>query len=434
MGRRSRRRERDQSLQVDLLGESRANTAGDVVPPVLAILTEPAEAPTLQTSSTHDAPLAMAAPVVGTTATAASPPVPVVTVEVVTTGRADASSTVQSGGVGAAPPSSSPLGTPPAVEPPVLAPVLQIVSVETADRAPAPAVAPSPVPPPSAVEKHPASALTLEPPPGRPAQRGGRRGPGKGEARATRARRPEPVDGDYAAHAPAAPSEEDPGPSGRGKDGLAREAEAPRARPAGEPLARARALVEQRKIQEAIELYLGILTVNPSNLKARNNLGVLFDELKQFDAARDHLEAAARLEPENVEVLANLASTLTSLSRYDEAEAILRRAQKVDVDDPRVRTSIAILYFRRGLYEQAETELRSVCARDRDNGAAFYYRGEALDRLGRYDEAIEALRRAAELLPNDPKPVYTLGHIYDRKHLPDEAAEMYRRARRLQKR
>lgn len=197
---------------------------------------------------------------------------------------------------------------------------------------------------------------------------------------------------------------------------------------------RARTLVEQGRVHEAIELYLGILTVNPSNLKARNNLGVLFDELKQFDAARDHLEAAARIEPENVEVLTNLASTLTSLARYEDAEAVLRRAQKVDPDDLRVHLAIGVLYFRRGLYVQAETELRWVCARDRDHGTAFYYRGEALNRLGRYDEATQALERAALLLPNDPKPAYTLGHLYDRKHMPEEAAEMYRRARRLQSR
>jgi Flp pilus assembly protein TadD len=205
-------------------------------------------------------------------------------------------------------------------------------------------------------------------------------------------------------------------------------------KPAGEPLVRARSLVEQGRVQEAIQLYLGILTVNPSNLKARNNLGVLYDELKLFDAARDHLEAAVRLEPENVEVLTNLASTLTSLARYDEAEAILRRAQKVDPDDLRVHLAVGILYFRRGLYAQSEVELRWVCARDRESGPAFYYRGEALNRLGRYDEAVQALERAAALLPNDPKPVYTLGHLYDRRHQPEEAAEMYRRARRLQTR
>ncbi|MSR20798.1 MAG: tetratricopeptide repeat protein [Gemmatimonadetes bacterium] len=241
--------------------------------------------------------------------------------------------------------------------------------------------------------------------------------------------RPEPAASASASSRPSAPAEE---ASGRDSHESARDHAAAGARPAGEPLTRARSLVERGRIHEAIQLYLGILTVNPSNLKARNNLGVLFDGLKQFDAARDHLEAAVRIEPDNVEVLTNLASTLTSLARYEDAEGMLRRAQRVDPDDLRVHLSIGILYFRRGMYAQAETELRWVCARDRDNGLAFYYRGESLNRLGRYDEATQAMERAAELLPDDPKPAYTLGRLYDCKHMPEEAAEMYRRARRLQ--
>lgn len=218
------------------------------------------------------------------------------------------------------------------------------------------------------------------------------------------------------------------------RHGPARDHAASGVRPAGEPLARARDLVAQGRVHEAIDLYLGILTVNPSNLKAHNNLGVLLDELKQFETALGHFEAAERLAPENVEVLANYASTLTSLARYDEAEELLRRAQRLDADDVRARLGIGILYFRRGLYAQAETELRWVLARDDANGAAHYYRGEALNRLGRFDEAAQELRRAVELIPDDPRPYYTLGHLHDRRHELEEAAEMYRHARRLQAR
>jgi len=203
-------------------------------------------------------------------------------------------------------------------------------------------------------------------------------------------------------------------------------------RPAGEPLARAKDMVQHGRIQEAIQLYLGILTVNPSNLKAHNNLGVLYDELKRFEAALEHFEAAERLAPENVEVLANYASALTSLARYDEAEELLRRAQRLAPDDPQARLAVGILHFRRGLYVQAESELRWVCGQDAKHGPAHYYRGEALNRLSRFEEAAEAMKLATELMPNDPRPFYTLGHLYDRRHQLEDAAEMYRRARRLQ--
>jgi tetratricopeptide (TPR) repeat protein len=214
----------------------------------------------------------------------------------------------------------------------------------------------------------------------------------------------------------------------------ARDHAAARVRPAGEPLARAKELVQQGRVDEAIELYLGILTVNPSNLKAHNNLGVLLDELRQYDAALEHLAAAEQIAPENVEVLTNYACALTSVARYDHAETLLRKALKLDAESLNVRLAIGILYFRRGLYAQAEQELRWVCARSGTDGHAFYYRGEALNRLGRFDEARQAMERAKTLMPNDPRPFYTLGHLYDRQHQPEEAAEMYRQARRLQKR
>ena len=203
-------------------------------------------------------------------------------------------------------------------------------------------------------------------------------------------------------------------------------------RPAGEKLARARELVEGGRIQEAIALFLEVLERNPASLKAHNNLGVLFDELKQHDSALEHFEQAERVEPENVEVLTNYGSTLAAVGRYEQAEVILRRAQRLAPDDARVRLATGILSFRRGTYAQAEAELGWVCDRDPGNGAAFYYRGEALNRLGRFEEAAVDMGRASSLMPNDPRPVYTLGHLLDRRGLHAESAEMYRRARELQ--
>ena len=203
-------------------------------------------------------------------------------------------------------------------------------------------------------------------------------------------------------------------------------------RPQGNQLARARDLVQSGRIEEAIAQYSEILVENPHNLRAHNNLGIIFDELGQHDTAVEHLEAALEVEPENVEVLTNLARALTSLARFDAADASIRQALRVSPDDPAARLIQGILSFRRGLYPQAESELRWVCERDTELGEAFYYRAEALNRTGHFAEATELMLRAAELLPNDARPFYTLGHLYDRQSRPLEAVEMYRRARDLQ--
>jgi tetratricopeptide (TPR) repeat protein len=198
-----------------------------------------------------------------------------------------------------------------------------------------------------------------------------------------------------------------------------------------ERLGRARELVREGKIEEAMELYREIVSDHPQSLKARNNLGVLYDELGQHERALEQFEMARALVPENVEVLSNLGAALLGLSRYEEAERELRRAQKIDPENVEVRSNLGILYHRRGLYAQAETELRWVCERDHDHGPAHFYRGEALNRLGRVDQALEVLERAMRLQPANAKIYHTMGILYDKKRMPTEAAQMYRKMREL---
>jgi len=206
----------------------------------------------------------------------------------------------------------------------------------------------------------------------------------------------------------------------------------PTVRPAGNQLARARDLVEQGRVHEAIDLYGEIVADNPESMKAHNNLGVLFDELGQHETAITHFEEALRIDPDSVEVLTNHGGSLTSVARYDDAETVIRRALRFSPDDIDARLALGVLTFRRGLYPQCESELRWVCDRDPENGLAFYYRAEALNRIGHFEDAGALMEQAAELMPNDPRPFYTLGHLYDRNSLHTEAAEMYRRARELQ--
>jgi Flp pilus assembly protein TadD len=200
---------------------------------------------------------------------------------------------------------------------------------------------------------------------------------------------------------------------------------------AAERLARARELVRDGWIEDAMELYREIVSDHPQSLKARNNLGVLYDELGQHERALEQFEIARGLVPDNVEVLSNLGAALMGLSRYEDAERELRRAQKIDPESVEVRANLGILYHRRGLYAQAENELRWVCERDHQHGPAHFYRGEALNRLGKVDQALDVLERAMRLQPNNYKIYHTMGILYDKKRMPVEASQMYRKMREL---
>ena len=185
------------------------------------------------------------------------------------------------------------------------------------------------------------------------------------------------------------------------------------------------------RIEEAMGLYRRVVAMDPSHLRARNNLGVLFDQMGDHEVALEHFQDAIGLEPENSEILTNLGAALAAQGRYDDAEIQLKRAARLDPGGVDVRANLGILCFRRGLYAQADHELRWVCDHDADHVLAHFYRGEALNRLGRVDDALEVLERASHLQPDRARVYYLMGILYDKKNLRQEAGVMYRKAREL---
>ena len=185
------------------------------------------------------------------------------------------------------------------------------------------------------------------------------------------------------------------------------------------------------RLEEALDSYRRLVAMDPAHIRARNNLGVLLDQMGSHDVALEHFQAAVEIDPENAEVLTNFGASLAAQGRYDEAESQLRKAARLDPAGIDVRANLGILYFRRGLYAQSDHELRWVCDRDPDHILAHFYRGEALNRLGRVDDALEMLERASHLQPDRARVYYLLGILYDKKNLKHEAGLMYRKAREL---
>src|SRR6185503_991072 len=61
---------------------------------------------------------------------------------------------------------------------------------------------------------------------------------------------------------------------------------------------------------EAAQVYLQLLKAEPDNIRARNNLGCLYDRQGMHVRALEQFEAAVSLSPDNIEILLNLGDTL----------------------------------------------------------------------------------------------------------------------------
>lgn len=103
----------------------------------------------------------------------------------------------------------------------------------------------------------------------------------------------------------------------------------------GALFSRARALAEQNKVNEAIEIYTALTRTHPELAEPYNNLGVLLLWFGQYERAESTFTEALRIQPGYVEAQENLgdAHVRMAMRAYD-------RAARLDPDDPGAREKI----------------------------------------------------------------------------------------------
>lgn len=204
-----------------------------------------------------------------------------------------------------------------------------------------------------------------------------------------------------------------------------------RTEPAVEELyQRAKKLSDEGSLHDAARVYGDLLAIDPHHLRARNNLGVLYDQLGNYEAALAEYLAAEELDPDDVRLQCNIAAVQASLGRYRDAEERLGQALHTDPQNADARENLGLVYFKKGLYAEAAVELRRAAELDPSRSNAYLYLGEALNHMDEIEAAMEALERSAELRPS-ARAFYTMGILYDRKKQPDLAEVMYRKAKEL---
>ena len=193
----------------------------------------------------------------------------------------------------------------------------------------------------------------------------------------------------------------------------------------------AREAAERGDMDRALGIYRELLSLNPHNVRVRNNLALLLDRLGKHEDALEQLDLCLKHEASNAQVLINRGAVYGTIGRYREAERDLRRALQIDTTNPEAHYNLGLVVIRKGLWSEAIPSLRRAIELDASRAPAYYYLGEALNHVDDLQGALQAYQRAAELQPKNAKAFYGLGIMLDRLNRPDEAAQMYRRSREI---
>jgi len=152
---------------------------------------------------------------------------------------------------------------------------------------------------------------------------------------------------------------------------------------------------EEGMLHPALQSYLHAIELDPEQSKIWCNLGALQFQLGEFQHSVDSLNRAVGLKHDYARAWDNLAGSLCALDQLDEAERCCHRAInfKPGYADPYFK--LGTIYFQKGRMEDAEQAFRKVLEANPGYPLAGHYLAIVLARSHRLENALEVCETAA---------------------------------------
>ncbi len=179
---------------------------------------------------------------------------------------------------------------------------------------------------------------------------------------------------------------------------------------------------------QAERLYRKILSLQPDNAAAYNNLGIALMKQGRSDEAIACYRRALAIDPGGAETHNALGDAFKDRERLEEATASYRRALEIDPDSADTHHRLALALTGQRKLEEAAKHHAKALAINPQFVEAHHNLGNVCQDLGRPDEAIGHYRRALSLKPGLAEAHSSLGNALGHVGRLDEALHHHRQA------
>ena len=185
---------------------------------------------------------------------------------------------------------------------------------------------------------------------------------------------------------------------------------------------------ESGRLEEAGQLIVNALKINPRSAEAHSIRGIVLASQKRHEEALASFDTALAIRPDYAGALSNRGLALAELRRYDEALANYDKALSIRPDFAEASNNRGNSLYALGRNDEALVSYAEAIAHAPDYAEAQNNRGQALEALGRHQEALASYQKAlairpdyAEVLNNHGNALHAIGRY-------DEALASYDKA------
>ena len=145
--------------------------------------------------------------------------------------------------------------------------------------------------------------------------------------------------------------------------------------------------------------YERVLALQPNDVDALNNLGIVLAALRDFDQAESMLRRAVRIAPRNAVAWNNLGTVLAQRAQPADAVAAFQQALALDPEHQGARVSMAQQFLAIGAADRARQALEEVIAMNPAMPEAHYALGQALEMEQKWKDAIRSYESFVRVAP-----------------------------------
>lgn len=195
------------------------------------------------------------------------------------------------------------------------------------------------------------------------------------------------------------------------------------------------AMLSQHSPEQARQSFDQSLTLNPFNIDALNNFGLLMLAAGKKAEAEQLFVRALQIAPDFARAHYNLGLIYAAIP---DDKAMLKKAirhyQLAVNSDPAMANAwrnLANIHFKTGDYNQALNVFRQAIEANSGDVMLHIGAGNCLLQLKKPGEGRQIFAKAAELFPESPLPLYSLGIACEKEQKFAEAAQFYQKAGNL---
>lgn len=172
---------------------------------------------------------------------------------------------------------------------------------------------------------------------------------------------------------------------------------------------------EKNKVNRAITYFRKAIEINPNDLLAHYNLGIVYTNQGQYDLAIEYFNKAIEINAYDEETYYNRAFIYSLKGLYDCAIDDYTRAIKINDQFADAFINRGSIYNNKALYNLAIEDFNKAIEINPYDAIAFYNRGIVYSKKGEFNLAINDYSKAIELDPNLVEAHFNRGVEYNNK-------------------